>query len=110
MISLIVQDARWTKFKSSLQQERYNHKAIQLVITRFTCTQWRETTDRCRNCINRNWRTACSKPTFLMHVMPLPAYRHQVKLCEDCLSEFVPTTLERDAAAWIQRMPQINVR
>ena len=39
MISLLVQDTRWTKFRQSNQQERYNYKAIQLVVTRYTCTQ-----------------------------------------------------------------------
>ena len=93
-----------------MQQRRYNHKAIQLVITRYTCTQWRETAQPCRNCSNRNWRTACLKPTFLMHVMPLPVYRHQPGLCEECLADFNPACVEHNTTAWTQRMPQINVR
>ena len=110
MISLVVQDSKWTQFRESMQQRRYNHKAIQLVITRYTCTQWRETAQPCRNCSNRNWRTACLKPTFLMHVMPLPVYRHQTELCEECLADFHPACLEQNTTAWTQRMPQINVR
>ena len=110
VISLILKDARWTKFRHSNQQERYNYKAIQLVITRYTCTQWRNVKDPCRNCENRNWRTACQRPTFLMHIMPLPVYRQEKELCEQCLSELEPIDTDLDKKDWVQRMPQINVR
>ena len=33
MMSLIVHDSRWIQFRESLQQKRYHHKSIQLVIT-----------------------------------------------------------------------------
>lgn len=110
MISLILQDARWTKFRHSSQQERYHFKAIQLVITRYTCTQWRNVKNPCRMCENRNWRSACIRPTFLMHVMPLPVYRQERELCEQCLCELEPVDIETDKNDWVQRMPQINVR
>jgi len=110
MISLAVQDARWTKFRSSQQQERYHFKAIQLVITRYTCTQWRGTNDPCRNCENRKWRTACLQPKFLMHIMPLPDYRQETELCEQCLLELEPADIATDKSDWAQRMPQLNVR
>lgn len=109
MISLIVQHSRWTQFRDSLQQKRYHYKAIQLIITRYTCTQWRDN-NRCRSCSNRQWRTACTKPIFIMHIMPLPAFRHQIDLCEKCLMEFEPSFTESDTSAWTQRMPQIHVR
>lgn len=110
MISLVVHGPPWILFRESVQQKRYHHKAIQLIITRYTCIQWRDTTSLCRNCKNRNWRTACLQPTFIMHVLPLPAYRHQFKVCEDSLSDLEATTSDADATSWTQRMPQINVR
>ena len=110
MISLAVQDARWTKFRSSRQQQRYYFKSIQLVITRYTCTQWRGTNDPCRNCENRKWRTACLKPSVLMHIMPLPDYRQETELCEQCLLELEPADIAAHKSDWTQRMPQLNAR
>ena len=110
MISLIVQGEPWVLFRESVQQKRYHHKTIQLIITRFTCIQWRDTTSLCRNCNNRNWRTACLTPTFIMHILPLPVYRHQPNLCEESLSAFEPMSSDCDATSWTQRMPQMNVR
>jgi hypothetical protein len=111
MISLIIKDTRWTKFKASFAQERYNYKAIQLVITRYTCTQWRDISNLCRNCENRNWRTACIKPKFVMHVLPLPVYRSETKLCEQCLSELEAVDISvENKSDWVTRMPQMNVR
>ena len=60
LLSMLVKDARWTLYRESLQQKRYLFKTIQLVVSRFTCTQWRDR-DLCRNCSNRNWRTG-SRP------------------------------------------------
>lgn len=110
MISLIVHDSRWVQFRESLQQKRYHHKAIQLVITRYTCTQWRNVKDPCRNCCNRNWRTGCMRPTFIMHVLPLPVYRNRVDLCEEALADLEPLDSTTDETAWTSRMPQMHFR
>lgn len=110
MVSLIVHDSRWIQFRESLQQKRYHHKAVQLVITRYTCTQWRDVKEPCRNCCNRNWRTGCQRPTFIMHVLPLPVYRNRIDLCEEALAELEPLDVLTDKTAWTTRMPQMHFR
>lgn len=110
IISLVVKGEPWTLFRESVQQKRYRYKTIQLVITRYTCIQWRDTTNLCRNCNNRNWRTACLTPTFIMHVLPLPVYRHQLQLCDESLDDLEPSLCDCDTTSWVQRMPQMNVR
>ena len=109
LLSMLVKDARWTLYRESLQQKRYLFKTIQLVVGRFTCTQWRDG-DLCRNCSNRNWRAGCQKPTYLLHLMPLPAYRNNVAACEAALAELSPCVVEKDSSDWKKRMPQASVR
>ena len=109
LLSMLVKDARWTLYRESLQQKRYLFKTIQLVVSRFTCTQWRDG-DLCRNCSNRNWRTGCQRPTYLLHSMPLPAHRNNVAACEAALAELSPCVVEKDSSDWKKRMPQASVR
>ena len=109
LVSLLVTDARWVLFRESLQQKRYHYKCVQLVITRYTCTQWRDE-NPCRNCQNRNWRTGCLKPNYIFHIMPLPTSRNDEESCEECLSDLEASTVERDTSSWTTRMPQINIR
>ena len=109
LVSILVKDARWTLYKESLQQKRYLYKTIQLVVTRFTCTQWREG-KFCRNCSNKNWRTGCQQPSHLLHVLPLPVHRNNTASCEAVLMEFSPRALSEDATDWKKRVPQTNVR
>lgn len=109
LVLMLVKDVRWTLYKESLQQKRYLFETIQLVVSRFTCTQWRDG-DRCRNCSNRNWRTGCQTPTYLIHLMPLPAYRNNPTVCDASLAKLSPCELEKDVSDWKKRMPQASVR
>lgn len=111
MVSILVNDARWVMFRDSLQQKRYQYGSIQMITTRYTCTQWRECQDPCRNCQNRHFRTACLKPTYLFHIMPLPAARGNVDACETCVADMGMIVLEdEDVDQWKSRTPQISVR
>ena len=109
LLSLLVKDARWTLYRESLQQKRYLFETIQLVVSRWTCTQWRDG-DRCRNCSNPNWRTGCQTPTYLLYLMPLPAYRNKLSACDASLAKLSPYAVERDTSDWKKRMPHASVR
>ena len=109
VVNLHVKDTRWEVFRESLVQKRSKFKSIQLVTTRFTCTQWRGN-ESCRNCSNRQWRTACLCPVFLHHIMPLAMYRNREDQCEQCLSELDVTSTDFDGTQWANRVPQLNVR
>lgn len=111
LVNIVVTDPCWIMYRESLQQKRFRCGVIQLVITRYTCTQWKEG-ESCRNCSNRKWRTGCLTPTYLYHVMPLPANQRQQSLdaCETELLAFEPIDVQKNPAAWMKRVPCINVR
>ena len=109
LLSMLVKDTRLILYRDSLQQKRYVFETIQLVVSRFTCVQWREG-DLCRNCSNRNWRTGCQRPTYLLHLMPLPPYRNNLAACDASLAKLSPCVLEKDSSDWKKRMPQASVR
>lgn len=110
VMSLVVHDPRWVPFRASTQQKRYHYKSIQLIVNRYTCTQWRSKDDPCRSCIHRKWRMKCSKPTVMMYVMPLPSNKHDSNACDQSLTEFDPKILQDDESPWKQRLPQIHIR
>ena len=107
LVSIMIQSPAWVLFKESLQQKRYACGSIQLVITRFTCCQWKEVADPCRNCCNRSWRVGCQKPTYLYHLLPMQRNAAQM---EADLSMFEPLSVQRDASAWMKRVPTIACR
>lgn len=110
VVNMSVKDPRWIMYKDTLHQKRYKCGAIQLVITRFTCCQWKEG-NLCRNCQNRGWRTACLSPHHMYFVLPnvsLSAVDFQ--LCDGTLSDFEAIAVERDIRPWTSRMPQLNTR
>ena len=125
VVSLISQGYPWILFRDSPAQKRYRYNnTIQLVITRYTCSQWRAaaalggdsdatgsrrpTGTLCRSCSNKNWRAACANPIFIKHVMPLPGCPYEA--CEECLQAFAPTPVQCDTTLWTRRLPQIIVR
>lgn len=109
VVNMPIKDACWEVFRESSAQTRFKFKNIQLIMTRFTCTQWRDG-DNCRNCSNRKWRTACLCPKFLYHVMPLPVFRDCHHLCEQCLTELDVTATMIDGTKWAHRIPQLHMR
>lgn len=107
LVSLVVDDSRWVLFKDSLQQKRYACGSVQLIVSRFTCGQWKEC-EFCRNCQHRNWRVGCLSPTYLYHIMPLCTTR--LTYVENDMSIFEPLSVTKDASAWSKRMPPLAFR
>lgn len=64
LVSIVVQSSSWLLFKDSPQQKRYAYGSIQLVVTRYTCCQWKDHDSLCRTCQNRAWRLGCQTPTY----------------------------------------------
>ena len=109
VVNMSVKDVRWIMFKDTFYQKRYKYGNIQLVVSRFTCGQWKEG-NACRNCLNRAWRTGCITPTHLFFVLPLPVDGINIASCEDTLDDFEAVAVERDCKQWLTRVPQLNAR
>lgn len=120
----LCRDKRWVSLRETTQQQRYSFKSLQLVVTRYTCTQWTTSMkvtkkaktlhegDRCRNCSNRHYRAGCINPVVLCHIMPMPGFRMATSVLDDELAEFDPITTNHkvETMEWLQRMPQVNCR
>ena len=128
LVNIPVRDTRWQRFRESIQQQRFHFKALQLVVTRYTCTQWRsskmlkfddsgvgdDNRDNgfsCRNCVNRHYRAGCMCPIHLYHILPMPTYRGNVEILEACLKEIGSTSaLSTCNKKWLARIPQVQYR
>ena len=107
IVSLCIKHPSWILFKDSLQQKRYSCGSMQLVVTRYTCSQWKDHSTPCRNCQNRGWRVGCLTPTYLYFLLPF----HSADSAElDLVTFFDPLTVERDATPWLKRTPTASSR
>lgn len=104
----ILHDERWQLTRESTQQQRYFFASMQLIKTRFTCAQWRDD-DVCRNCQHKNWRSICVSPRYLYHLMPLPAFRGNIKACDEDLVVLDVFDRDQDPAPWVKRMPPLSI-
>ena len=110
MMSILINDKRWKLVRDSPQQNRYVHDAIQLVVTRYTCTQWHASVP-CRNCSNQHWRAACMNIKHIYHVLPMLNTRNYCQMCDASLDEMEPLPPKtKDASQHQARMPQISIR
>ena len=70
LISMKVDDNRWSKVCETFREQRYTYKNIQLVILRITCVKGNEN-ESCSNCAQPPRRMHCLSPTLFYYVMPL---------------------------------------
>ena len=105
----ILHDERWQLARESPQQQRYFFASMQLIKTRFTCAQWREDGDVCRNCQHKNWRSICTSPRHLYHLMPLPAFRDNTRACDEDLVALDVFDRDQEPAPWLKHMPPLSI-
>eukprot|EP00966_Prymnesium_polylepis_P241636 5587914-Prymnesium_polylepis.3 len=107
MLSILISDKRWRLIRDSPQQKRYVYDAIQLVVTRYTCIQWRSDVP-CRNCSNPHWRAACQNIKHIYHVLPPLNARNCCQMCESFLNDLHPLASKvKDATQHQTRLPQM---
>lgn len=112
VVRLRLTDHRWVVCRKTHHQKRLAYAKVQLVVTRYTCTQWADPLQvaPCRHCTNRHWRAVCMSPQFLIHIMPLPSHRRDVSGCEEALVDMDGVNVIRDPTMWTTRMPGISAR
>ena len=110
MLSVVINDKRWQLIRDSPQQKRYVYGAIQLVVTRYTCIQWRSEVP-CRNCSNPHWRAACQKIKHIYHILPTLNTRNLCQLCDKSLDDMCPLPAKvKDTTHHQARLPQVSIR
>ena len=110
MLSVLINDKRWQLIRDSPQQKRYVYDAIQLVVTRYTCMQWRSDVP-CRNCSNPHWRAACQKIKHIYHVLPTINTRNCCQMCDNSLNDMCPLPAKvKDTTQHQTRLPQVSIR
>ncbi len=109
LISMKVDDNRWSKVRETFRELRYTYKNIQLVILRITCVKGNEN-ESCSNCAQPSRRMQCLSPTLYYYVMPLPTIPSSVEMCESCLGDFQPIQVKKDYSAWQLRLPSCHVQ
>lgn len=111
LVSVVIKDYHWRKFKASNMQTRFLCGSIQLVIMRANCLA-RHAEQRCFNCKHPKWRASCLTTEVQCFVLPLPQFKKNLKQLDAELDRFtpLPVSASLDAAPWKARVPHLIIR